>query len=157
MIESVSVETLLEQPVAVVRGAVRGDEIGGFVGEAYGEVIGTLGAWAGGAAGPPLIRYSARTTDASSEVFVLAAGFPCDGAFQGSGRVERSDLPAGPAVVAVHVGEWPELGEAYAAVAAHLAQHGLVAAGDPWETYFDGPDASPHRTTLTQPCRPAAG
>jgi effector-binding domain-containing protein len=53
----------------------------------------------------------------------------------------------------VHVGQWPELGEAYAEVARWMAEHGVVSAGDPWETYLDGPEAPVHRTVLTFPCR----
>ena len=68
-------------------------------------------------------------------------------------------LPAGPepgpAVVVVHVGQWHEMGEAYAAAQEWMAEHGVVNAGDPWETYFDGPEAPVHSTVLTFPCREA--
>jgi effector-binding domain-containing protein len=89
----------------------------------------------------------------AAEVFTLAAGFPCAASFAGSGTVEAATLPEGDAVVAVHVGAWQELGEAYAAVEAFFAEHGLTRAGDPWESYLDGPEADPHRTILTAPCR----
>jgi effector-binding domain-containing protein len=157
MIESIGVETLAAQSVAVVRGKAHGHEIGEFVGAAYGEVVAALGAQEAGPTGPPLIIYAlgAEGMDESGQamVFTLAAGFPCAASFTASGRVEAATLPGGDAIVAVHVGAWPELGEAYAAVEAYFAEHGLSRAGDPWETYLDGPEADPHRTILTAPCR----
>lgn len=155
MIESIGVQRLQAQTIAVVRGTARGEEIGAFVGTAYGDVISALGAQGLGPVGAPIIRYSLEAMDGGgqAEVFVLEAGFPCDPGFVGDSRVEVAALPEGDAVVAVHVGQWQELGEAYAAVEAHFAEHGLERTGDPWETYLDGPEADPHRTVLTAPCR----
>jgi effector-binding domain-containing protein len=159
VIESIGVHRIDEQAAAVVRGRARPEEIGAFVADAYGAVIEALGAQGHGPAGPPIVRYTlgADGMSASGEAdeFGLEAGFPCPPAFQTAGPVLAVGLPGGDAVVAVHVGQWPELGEAYAAVEAHLAEHGLVHAGDPWETYLDGPEAAEHRTVLTAPCRPA--
>jgi effector-binding domain-containing protein len=157
VIESIEVRTLAEQPVAVMRGSARAEEIGEFVGSAYAEVLGTLAAYGLGPVGLPVIRYhqGAGATDGSgqAEVFELEAGFPCPPGFAGTASVTVTTLPEGPAVVAVHVGAWPELGEAYAAVETYLADNGLARAGDPWETYTDGPDVAVHRTILTLPCR----
>ena len=157
MIESIGIESLTAQTVAVVRGKAHDHEIGEFVGAAYGEVVAALGAAEAGPTGPPLIIYAlgADGMDESGHamVFTLAAGFPCAATFTGSDRVKVATLPAGDAIVAVQVGQWQELGEAYAAVEAYFAEHGLSRAGDPWETYLDGPDADPHRTILTAPCR----
>ncbi len=112
MIESIGVETLSAQSVAVVRGKAQGHEIGDFVGAAYGEVVAVLGAQEAGPTGPPIIIYAlgAEGMDESGHamVFSLAAGFPCAATFTASGRVEAATLPAGDAVVAVHVGAWPE-------------------------------------------------
>ncbi len=157
MIESIGVETLSAQSVAVVRGTAHGHEIGEFVGAAYGEVVTALGAQEAGPTGPPLIIYTlgadGMDESGAAAVFTLAAGFPCAASFTGGDRVEVATLPAGDAIVAVHVGAWQERGEAYAAVEAYFAEHGLSRTGDPWETYLDGPEADPHRTILTAPCR----
>lgn len=155
MIESIGVQQLAPQAAAVVRGTATGEEIGAFVGAAYGEVVEALAAVGLGPVGAPIIRYGLGAMDVSgaADVFALEAGFPCEAGFSGSGRVEAVVLPGGDAVVAVHVGQWPELGEAYAAVEEFFASNGLERAGDPWETYLDGPDADPHRTILTAPCR----
>ena len=155
MIESIGVERLQPQPAAVVRGTALPEEIGAFVGAAYGDVVAALGSQGLGPVGAPVVRYALGAMDASgaAPVFALEAGFPCPAGFEGSGAVERVELSGGDAVVAVHVGQWQELGEAYAAVEAFFAEHALERAGDPWETYLDGPEADPHRTILTAPCR----
>ncbi len=158
MIESIGVQRLEPQPAAVVRGRAAPQEIGGFVGAAYGAAMAALSAQGHGPAGPPLIRYAQGGDDGmdasgAADVFVLEAGFPCPPGFESTGEVDAVLLPAGDAVVVVHVGQWSQLGEAYAAVEQYLAEHGLIRAGDPWETYLDGPDVPEHRTILTAPCR----
>jgi effector-binding domain-containing protein len=155
MIESIGVETLTARHAAVVRGRARAEEIGTLVGQAYGEVMHALGAQGLAPVGPPFVRYAMAGMDAGgqAEEFELAAGFPCGSPAGAAGRVEATDLPAGEAVVAVHVGQWSEMGEVYAAVTAWMVEHALAAAGDPWETYLDGPEAPVHRTVLTWPCR----
>lgn len=155
MIESIGVEHLQAQSVAVVRGTARAEDIGAFVGAAYGDVVAALAAQGLGPVGAPIIRYSLESMDTggAAEVFALEAGFPCDPGFVGDSHVEIATLPEGDAVVAVHVGQWQELGEAYAAVEAFVVEQSLERAGDPWEAYLDGPDADPHRTILTAPCR----
>jgi effector-binding domain-containing protein len=160
MIESISIQEQTARTAAVVRGRVPAEEIGRLVGEAYGEVGHALGVQGIAPDGPPFVRYALGGDDGmdasgAAADFSLAAGFPCTGAVTPSGRVEAMELPAGPAVVVVHVGQWHEMGEAYAAAQEWMAEHGVVNAGDPWETYLDGPEAPVHRTVLTFPCREA--
>jgi effector-binding domain-containing protein len=160
MIESISIQEQTTRTAAVVRGRVPAAEIGRLVGEAYAEVGQALGAQGLVPSGPPFVRYALGGDDGmdasgAAAEFTLAAGFPCTGAVTAVGRVEPMELPAGSAVVVVHVGQWPEMGEAYAAAQDWMAEHAVVAAGDPWETYFDGPEAPVHRTVVTFPCREA--
>lgn len=158
MIESIGVEEIREQAAAVVRGRCAPEDIGQFVGAAYGDVMTALGEQGLAPAGPPLCRYlmGAEGMDEQGQaaMFTLAAGFPTDGPVAASGRVEAMTLPAGSAVVALHVGAWTDLGQAYSAVAQWMADHDLEPAGDPWEAYLDGPEVEEHRTMLTSPCRP---
>jgi effector-binding domain-containing protein len=158
MIESIGVEERAEQVAAVVRGRCTSEEIGPFVGPAYEEVLTVLGVQGLHPVGPPICCY-ARGDDGMDEqgradVFRLAAGFPTGAPVEATGRVEPMVLPGGTAVVAIHLGYYQELGEAYAAVAQHMVDHGLEPAGDTWETYLDGPEVEVHRTVLTTPCRP---
>ena len=155
MIESVRVERLSEQQAAVVRGRRAPEEIGEFVGAAFSAVGGALAAQGIAPPGPPLCRYSMGEGEmdlqGSADVYGLAVGFPCASPIETDGDVVPMTLPAGDAVVVVHVGAYQELGEAYAAGAAYITEHDLQATSDPWETYLDGPDADPHRTVLTFP------
>lgn len=160
MIESIGVQELAPQEAAAMSRRCAPEEIGAFVGEAYGAVMAALTAQGLAPVGPPFCRYAMggdEGMDASGQaaVFGVTAGFPCSGPAAESGGVVPLTLPGGSAVVATHVGAWTELGEAYAAVAAWMSDHGLEAAGDPWETYLDGPEVPEHRTLLHAPCRPA--
>jgi effector-binding domain-containing protein len=155
VIESVGVETLSAQHAAVVRGQRAPEEIGEFVGAAFAAVGAALAAQGIAPAGPPVCRYSMGEGEmdlqGSADVYGLAVGFPCAAPIEPDGDVVPMTLPAGDAVVVVHVGGYHELGEAYAAGAAYIAEHELTPSSDPWETYLDGPDADPHRTVLTFP------
>ena len=161
MIESIAVEELEPQPAAAMVGRCRDDEIGPFVGEAYGDVMAALTAQGLAPAGPPFVRYAtggADGMDASGHAYVfgVTAGFPCSGPAAEDGSVVPVTLQGGSAVVAVHGGAWTDIVAAYSAVAAFMAEHGLEAAGAPWETYLDGPEVQLHRTVLRAPCRPTA-
>jgi effector-binding domain-containing protein len=161
MIESIGVEELEPQHGAALVGRCRDDEIGPFVGEAYGAVLAALGRQGLAPVGPPFVRYATggeEGMDASGHAYVfgVTAGFPCGAAASADGDVVPVVLQGGSAVVAVHVGAWTDMGAVYGAVAAYMAEHGLEAAGDAWETYLDGPEVEEHRTILRAPCRPAA-
>lgn len=160
MIESIGVEELEPQHAAAVVGRCAPEEIGPFVGEAYGEVMAALDRQGLFPVGPPFVRYATEGVDGMDEsggatVFGVTAGFPCSAPAAADGRVQPVTLQGGSAVVAVHVGAWTDMGAVYSAVAEHMAAHGLQRAGDPWETYLDGPEAEVHRTVLRAPCRSA--
>jgi effector-binding domain-containing protein len=161
VIESIELTELDAQDAAVIEGRCAAEDIGAFVGPAYEEVAAALGRAGLGPSGPPFCRYAMGGSDGMDRqghapVFVLAAGFPATGPLPATGRVVAVRLAGGSAVVALHVGAYDELGEASRAVESWMSEHGLEPAGDPWETYLDGPDASPHRTRLTCPCAPTA-
>jgi effector-binding domain-containing protein len=155
VIESVRVETLSVQHAAVVRGRRAPEDIAEFVGPAYAAVGTALAAQGLAPTGPPFCIYSMGEGEmdlqGSADVYGMAVGFPCASPIERDGDVEPAVLPGGDAVVVVHVGHYQELGEAYSAGAGYITEHDLVPSSDPWETYFDGPDADPHRTVLTFP------
>ncbi len=66
----------------------------------------------------------------SVEVGVLVRG-----PFEGGGRVVASQLPGGRAAMAVHRGDYAELGRAHDAVHRFAAAEGLELAGPRWEIY----------------------
>lgn len=136
------------QYTAVVRGHVAHDGIGEFLGGAFGQVMAATG---GVVAGPPFARY-----EMTDDGWDIEGGFPVASAFSGSGAVEGSSLPGGLAASTVHEGSYQELGGAYSAMEAWLAQHGYRPAGAPWEVYLNDPhgDEAP-RTLVVWPCSTA--
>jgi len=130
---------------AVVREHVVHDGIGEFLGRAFGEVLGAVGA--ADVSGPPFARYV--MTD---EGWEIEGGFPVHAPFSGSGPVEASTLPGGMAARTVHVGSYLELGKAYKALEVWLADNGYLATGAPWEIYVDEPTVDEPRTLVVSPC-----
>jgi effector-binding domain-containing protein len=151
---SYEIETveLTERPAAVVHEAVTHDGIPDFLAGAFGEVVGTVGPRGLGPAGPAFARY--RPTAGGG--WDIEAGFSLLAALDApTGRVQPASLPGGLAARTVHVGDYGALGGAYEAVAAWLAENALVASGEPWECYLDGPEVEHPRTEVYFPCRAA--
>lgn len=147
---AVTLEQRTEQPAAVVRGRVTVEEIPGFIGAAFGEVVAALGAQRLAPAGPPFGRY--RIVEGG---FDVEAGFPAPSTVAATGRVEPTVLPGGPVATTTHVGSYDGVSAAYQAVQEWVEASGYVVAGDPWECYLDGPDVPEPRTLVCFPCRGA--
>ena len=143
---------LSEQPTAAVSGDVEHDGIPGFLGHAFGEVMGLLARQGLQPVGPPFARY--RATDDGG--WHIEAGFPVGGTPTADGRVQPMSLPGGRAARTTHVGDYAELSAAYEAVTGWLTEHGYAVAGDPWECYLDGPEVAHPRTQVVFPCHEAS-
>ena len=140
------------QPAAVVRGHVTVEEIPGFLGEAYEEVMRALSAQRQQPAGPPFGRYEPEDSG-----FLVVAGFPAHDPITTVGRVEADSLPGGPAASLLYRGDYAGIAAAYEAVQQWLADHGYREAGQPWEFYLDGPEVAQPRTILRIPCALRSG
>lgn len=146
----VELVTVPAQPAAVVSGQVGHGGIAAFLSEAFGQVQAVLNEQNVPPAGPPFARY--RLT---GNGFDIEAGFPVHGSLTPTKRVATVELPGGPAAQTLHRGDYAGLRAAYEAVEAWLADNGYVAAGAPWESYLDDPDAEQPRTLVTYPCTSA--
>lgn len=145
--------TLESQPpthAAVVTETVAVSAIGPFIGEAFGLVMQALQAQRSFPGGPPFASY--HMLDGS---FVVRAGFPVAQPIAASGRVVPMEFPGGQTVVTMHIGAYDQVAKAYDAIMAWLPGAHLVPAGDPWETYLDGPEVAQPRTQVHLPVRPA--
>ncbi|HET7660415.1 MAG TPA: GyrI-like domain-containing protein [Oryzihumus sp.] len=140
------------QPAAVVRAHVGHNGIGDFLGQAFGEVMSSVGEQGLHPAGPPFGRY--RPTDDGG--WDVEAGFPVSAKPTETGRVQPATLPAGSAAHTTHVGDYGDLGAAYQAVADWIVAQGMAASGDPWECYLDEPGVANPRTEVYFPCVPRA-
>jgi effector-binding domain-containing protein len=134
------------QTVAVVYGHVRNSEYDDFLAAAFTEVRDLLVDQHLTPAGSPFARY--RPTGVGLDV---TAGIPVDDRFRASGRVTAELLPGGPMVTAPHVGDHGTVGFTYQTLEEWLAGNNYQRAGDPWESYPEGPAG---QTLVTVPCRP---
>jgi effector-binding domain-containing protein len=90
-------------------------------------------------ASKPFARYHAV-----GQVVDLEAGVIIKDPFQPSGQVRSSELPAGPAAIAVHTGSYETLEATHAAMQRWLeANPGQQANGGPWEIYVTDPAEEP--------------
>jgi effector-binding domain-containing protein len=149
----VTLVDLVEQRAAVVCAHLHTEEIGAFVGPAFGEVMGAVGRSGQQVTGVPFARYHMTGKDE----FDVEAGFPVPEAVPSVGRVETVTLPGGPAARVLHRGAYGDVGSAYAAGMGWIAEHGYRPTGDPWERYLDEPDVAEPRTEVLLPCARVAG
>ncbi|PTR27403.1 effector-binding domain-containing protein [Rhodococcus sp. OK519] len=136
-----------EQPAAAVCGDVPVEDIAGFIGGAFRQVVAAAEESGIRLAGPPFARY--RPLPGGS--WNIEAGFPLTRAIETTGRVEPTSLPAGPAVTTLHVGAYDSVEPAYIALTSWITEHGFVTVGEAWECYLDDPDVADPRTEIVMP------
>jgi effector-binding domain-containing protein len=141
---------LQSQHTAVVCGHVTTEQIGEFLGPAFGEVINVLDKQGLHPTGAPFGRYQ-PTGEGGFDVEV---GFPCSDVVEPTGRVQPAELPGGRMARTLHVGAYGEVGAAYEAAIAWLTDEGCEVTGAPWECYLDGPEVPEPRTEVFIPCTP---
>ena len=146
---TISAEVLPAQPALVARTTCRQEEIGAFLGDAFGRVIQAIADAGATPAGPPFARY-----DMEGGRFRVQAGFPTsvNVAVKPATDLEATELPGGETAVTMHVGAYQDVGAAYAAIEAWLAGTGRRPSGAPWEAYLDGPEVAMPRTQVFWPC-----
>jgi effector-binding domain-containing protein len=137
------------QPAAVVHAHVEPADLPDFLGPAFEEVMATADQQGRVPAGPPFGRYVPH-----GDGFEVTADFPLDGPVTTAGRVVPDRLPGGTVATTLHTGGYDEVGAAYTATTAWLADEGLAVTGVPWESYLDGPDVPRPRTRVCVPCGP---
>ena len=122
------------------------DEIADLLNSAFPEIFGVLQAQGVQIAGPPFAQYGM-----GEEAFDVTAGFPVATAVEPTGRVEMGELPGGEVATTVHVGSYEGLAGAFHAVTEWAATNGRHIAGDPRESYLDGPEVPEPRTMVCFP------
>jgi effector-binding domain-containing protein len=155
-------ETREAQPTVAIRHAIPRSRLD--LGEAYGttlpRVFAALGERGLTPAGPRFGRYLVW----SAERVVVEIGVPVAEpvvdlpSAPPDGELRRSELPAGPVAVLVHVGPYEGLPAANGTLARWIEERGLERAEALWESYLDDPDDTPHdqvRTAIIQPVRAA--
>lgn len=136
-----------QEDVAVVRGHVASEQIAGFLGGAFTEVMAAVAQQGRQITGMPFGRYR----PAGDGSFDVEAGFPVDAPLTAQGRVEPGTLPGGPTASVVHRGAYDTVAAAYETVVRAVEESGGRVTGAPWECYLDEPGAAEPRTEVVVP------
>ncbi|MFU8889202.1 MAG: GyrI-like domain-containing protein [Trueperaceae bacterium] len=92
------------------------------------------------------MKYVGETVERQAEPTLVVRrrvaveiGFAFERPLAGEGDVVASEIPAGRAVQCIHVGPFDQLGAAYGALEAWMAERGLEHGGPAFEVYLDDP------------------
>ncbi len=133
--------------VAMVRRVVPMDGLPSFFGEAFEMVAAAVPEAGGVISGPPFGWYHGMPT----ETVDVAAGFPVSGDVHvPDGGVVVAERPGGRALVAIHVGSYDGLAQAWGDILRKAEQESLTLCPGFWEDYLSDPtgDPSTWRTRL---------
>jgi effector-binding domain-containing protein len=132
---AITVEEVPDELIASVTGVATFETIGAVVQGAFASLGPAIGAADAFADGPPgLIVLKMGGGEMTVEVFM-----PVDHAFEVSDRIALRRLDGGRVVTAVHEGPYDEIGGAYQALTAWIADHRAVSSGPPRERYLNDP------------------
>lgn len=126
---------VVERPTAVIRARVPVHELVALFDRAFREVSETLGRQGVPPVGAAFARYAGPPTDVAD----LEVGFPTATPITDEGDVVASTLPGGRVARTILAGPYDELGAAWAALAAWMAEHGHIPGDAFWETYVTEP------------------
>jgi effector-binding domain-containing protein len=127
------------QPTAVIPTETTSDAVGPALGQAFAEVLATLGRAGVAPVGPPFARYF----EYSPARVTLEAGFPVAAPVSRDGRVMPGELPAGRIAQAMHAGGYDTVAETYGRLESWIRERGHTPAGPPWEVYLTDPTSEP--------------
>jgi len=132
-------QELQPQPALVLKRRIARAEIAATIAEGLGKTYPYALQNSLAIAGRPFARYS----DVGPGLMTIEVGTPLAAPAAGAGDIEAITLPGGPAAVAVHMGAYDKLQDTYAAIERWMQEHGVRAAGAPWESYITDPAEHP--------------
>jgi effector-binding domain-containing protein len=152
-VESIEVRDLPAQHTAAVRHQISMSETS-HIPEWLQQTLDAVRAAGLEPAGMPFVR----TFSFDGGQMDIEVGWPVPAPFTAAGDVHPSELPAGPAAVAVYLGPYTQISGAYDAAERWCADNGHEIAGAPWESYLNGPgdepDSAKWRTDVHFPLAP---
>ena len=134
----IEIRILRPHQTATVRETVRQDDLAAAMGRIFQAVNQAVASQAVETDGSLFARYHSF-----GETIDLEAGVPVKSGIQPEGDVRPSQLPSGPAAIAVHAGPYETLSQTYEAIEAWLTSTGRSASGAPWEIYLTDPSVEP--------------
>jgi len=146
---------LVEQqarPTLAVRTRSAVERLPQVLGPAWGQVMARAGKAGAAPSDAPYVAYH----NMDMQDLDLEIGCAFAQPLAGEGDVRAGEIPAGKAVQCIHVGPYDQVGGAYRALEAWIAEHGLQHAGPAYEFYLNDPQEVPPdqlRTRVMLPVR----
>jgi len=139
----ITVKTIEAQRVVGHRVHTSLKNIGQAVGEAFGGAMAAIGAGATPAGAPFVVYHDIIDDQMEGEIEA------CIPVARGAAYGVAVDIPAAEVVSTLHRGPYMEIGAAYEALGAWLAQEGREPVGPPREVYLNDPDETAPEDLLT--------
>jgi len=130
----IQLKDVKKQTTLVIKKTVKRDEIGPTLAEILPQVFGYIGANNIKPDSAPLAKYKVV-----GDKYEMEGGLIVPEGTKGSGEIVASELPAGKAAFAVHVGAYDKLPDTYKAMADWLKAKGLKPSNVGWEIYVTDP------------------
>lgn len=134
----IEIRALVPKTTATVREEISFDDLSETLGRMYRAVNAAIANQGVEPSGSPFARYHTFGTTID-----LEAGLPVKTAIEEEGEVKPSQLPGGPAAMAVHAGPYEGLRATYDAISSWMERAGRQAGGPPWEIYLTDPSVEP--------------
>jgi effector-binding domain-containing protein len=146
------VRTQEAQPTLTIRRTTSVDALPQAMGEAYGAIMGYLAQLGATPAGPPFTAYH----NMDMEALDVEIGFAVSRVLAGEGQIGPGETPGGKVATCLHVGPYHEVGKAYEALTAWMAENGYAPTGMAYEFYLNDPGEVPEDELETQVVFPVA-
>jgi len=138
-----TIENVSSRPVVGIREQTKMTEIGNKMGALVPELVTFAG---DRVAGPPLARWHTWEGDAGE----MEVAIPVREPTAGTDRIQASELPAGRAAIAMHIGPYDNLKDTWTALGEWMKEQALEPAGAPWEEYLSDCDQTPPDQLMTR-------
>lgn len=135
----IEVRSLRAKDTATVRETIARDDITEALGRIFQAVHQAIAEQGVTASGAPFARYHEFGAQID-----LEAGLPVESPIEADGDVKPSQLPEGPAAIAVHAGPYEGLVATYDAIQAWMTATERTPSGGPWELYLTDPSSEPN-------------
>lgn len=132
----ISVTSIAEQPIYSIKDSANTFEIGEKLAQIFGEIMAHMQATGGELAGKPFTIWHKYDPGNTS---ILEPGLPVKETVEGTGRVKEGFIPAGVAVMGVHLGAYKDASTSYDALKEYMSDYGYNQDGPPWEVYITDP------------------
>ncbi len=144
----IELKTVESQNVAAIRSEVSMETIGDEIGRAFPKLFHTVMGQGGQPAGAPFVIFH-DVIDEENDGFVEVC-MPTSSPIKSDGEVIAREISAGVVASTTHKGPYAEVGPAYHAISAWIAEHGHSTTGGPCEIYLNDPTEVEESEQLTE-------